>query len=217
MTIKPTRKKSHFKLSGNTMPRLSETDRNRAIGMLHAGVSVVDVSNAFNCSRNTIHELVRRLRETGDVKDRPRSGRPKSTSHRDDHRIVLTHLRNRFTPATLTAPVYNVCAQTIRNRLKAQQRPIRARRPYTGGILTLRHRRSRLDWARAHRRWRQREWNTVLFSDESRFNLNEPNGRVRVYRRKGERFAPLCVREHGRFGGGGVMAWGGMMGRHKTR
>jgi len=60
-------------------------------------------------------------------------------------------------------------------------------------------------WARAHRHWRRRDWNTILFSNESLYNLNHANGRARVYRRQGERFAPVCVRQHGRFGGGGVM------------
>jgi hypothetical protein len=41
--------------------------------------------------------------------------------------------------------------QTIRNRLRAQQRPIKARRSYTGGNLTLRHRQARIRSARALR------------------------------------------------------------------
>ena len=146
------------------MPRLLEAERNRAIGMLQAGASAVDVSRLFNCSRNTVHELVRRFRLTGNVHDRPRSGRPRVTSQQDDRHIVLTHLRHRFRPATLTAPAYNVCPQTIINRLREQNRPIRARRPYTGTILTLCYRQARLRWARLHRRWRRRNWNRVLFS-----------------------------------------------------
>jgi len=98
----------------------------------------------------------------GDVHDRPRPGRPR--------------------PGTLTAPTFNVTAQTIRNRLRACQRPIRARRPYTGGILTLRHRHARIGSARAHRHWRRRDCNAVLFSDESRYNLSHADGRARVYR-----------------------------------
>ena len=79
------------------MHRLSEAEKNREIGMLQAGLSVLDVSRTLNCSRNTIHELARRFRETDNVSDRPRSGRPRATSQRDDHVIVLRHLRNRFT------------------------------------------------------------------------------------------------------------------------
>jgi len=62
------------------MARLSERERNQAIGMMRGGVSVVNVSRMFNCSRNTVYELVRRYRLTGDVHDRPRLGRPRATT-----------------------------------------------------------------------------------------------------------------------------------------
>ena len=39
------------------MPRLSEEQINRAIGMLMAGVAVSDVSQAFGCTRQTISKL----------------------------------------------------------------------------------------------------------------------------------------------------------------
>jgi hypothetical protein len=87
--------------------------------MLLGGASVVDVSRTFNCRRNTVHELLRRYRLTGDVHDRPRPGRPRATTERDDRAIVLTYLRDRFWLATLTALVFNVRAQIIRNRLRA--------------------------------------------------------------------------------------------------
>ena len=62
---------------------------------------------------------------------------------------------------------------------------------------------------------RQR-WVRVLFSDKSRFNLIHHNGRIRVFIRKGKRFADNCLIERDRFGGGSVMVWGGIMGRRKT-
>lgn len=58
---------SHRTLIAFTMSRLSEAERNQAIGMLLGGTSVVDVSRTFNYSRNTVHELVRRYRLTGDL------------------------------------------------------------------------------------------------------------------------------------------------------
>jgi hypothetical protein len=45
----------------------------------------------------------------------------------------------------------------------------------------------------------------VFFTDESWFILFRPDGR-----RRGERFADDCVLERDRFGGGSVMAWGGI-------
>jgi len=57
----------------------------------------------------------------------------------------------------------------------------------------------------------------IPFSDESCYNLSHADGRARVYRRQCETFAPVCVTQHDRFGGGGVMVWGGIMGGQKTR
>lgn len=59
-------------------------------------------------------------------------------------------------------------------------------------------------WALNNRR---RQWNNVVFSDESRFNIHHADGRVRIYRRRNERFANNCVREVYPYGGGGVMVW----------
>ena len=49
-----------------------------------------------------------------------------------------------------------------------------------------------------------------FFTDESRFTLFRADGRRRVYRRRGERFADACVVERDRFVGDSVMVWGGI-------
>lgn len=198
------------------MPRLGEYQRNQAIGMLRAGAMVNEVARHFLCSRQTIHNLSTRYNTTGSVRDRPRPGQRRVTSQRDDRNIRLTHLRDRFLPATVTARRLGVTAQTIRNRLRQSHLTIRARRPYTGQILTARHRAARLVWARRHLHWTRNDWNNVIFSDESRFTVSHADGRMRVYRRKNERFAHCCIRERDRFGGGSVMVWGGILGNAKT-
>jgi transposase len=70
--------------------RSREKSRNKnAAGWL----SVVELCRRFNCRRNTVHELVRRYRLTGDVQSHPRPGRPRATSQRDDRAIVLTRVQ----------------------------------------------------------------------------------------------------------------------------
>ena len=44
------------------MPRLRQNERERAIGMLAAGMTPVQVANSFNVSRITIARLKARLR-----------------------------------------------------------------------------------------------------------------------------------------------------------
>ena len=98
--------------------------------------------------------------------------------------------------------------KNVLNRLREQG--LSSRRPYRGLILTPQHRRLRLQWARRHLRWTRAAWATVLFTDESRFNVYENDGRMRVFRVRNERFRDNCVIETNRFGGGSVMIWGGI-------
>ena len=81
------------------------------------------------------------------------------------------------------------------------------RRPYFGAVLTPLHRRERVRWCNRLRGWTIRNWRRIWFSDESRFMLQKRDGRIRVYRRRNERFSSSCVQEVDIFGGGGVMMW----------
>ena len=83
-------------------------------------------------------------------------------------------------------------------------------------MLTAHHRAARLQWAQRHFRWGPQQWVRVLFSDESGFNHSHHDGGIRIFRRRGERFADNCLNDRDRFGGGSVIVWGGIMGRRKT-
>jgi transposase len=202
------------------MARLSQTQRSEAIGMLRAGSTQIAVAQHFNCSRITIRKLTQRYQTTGMVNDRPRSGRPKVLTPRQERYIRITHLRDRFKAAAKTARETigthgrSVHHKTISRQLKACG--IRARRPYVGTILTRIHRRNRLRWCLRHARWTRRQWGSVLFTDESKFNVSHADGRKRVWRRRGVRFAPCCIREVNRWVGGSVHIWGGITAFNKT-
>ena len=55
--------------------------------------------------------------------------------------------------------------------------------------------------------WTRQQWRESLFTDESKFNLSFAGGNVHIYRHRGETFAQVCVLEHNRLGGGGIMVW----------
>jgi orotate phosphoribosyltransferase-like protein len=53
------------------MPQLHQNDRERAVGMVQAGMTHQAVTDHFNVSRITISWLMTRLRQTGRTNDRP--------------------------------------------------------------------------------------------------------------------------------------------------
>ena len=210
----------HIKLE---MPRLSAVQREQAIGMLMGGVSQPAVARHFNVAKSTVLRLVRRLEETGSTRDRPRPGQPRVTTPNQDRRIRLIHLRDRFQSAVQTAAIIpgrhnpRISAKTVLRRLREHN--IRPRRAFVGPVLDNRRQRVRRQWAvnNTGAAWPNRNWNRVVFSDESRFLLFHNDARQRVYRRPGERFYPPCVRPIDRFGGGSTMVWGAIRFGRKSR
>ena len=193
------------------MPPLRAAARENAIGRLQAGQRQADVAHALNVSQSTISRLWNRFRQSGSTADAPRSGRPRVTTPAQDRFIRLRHLRNRFLSAQSTVQALpgnqRISRQTVRNRIHGAG--LRAYRPYQGNVLTRRHRLARMLWANQHQAWTLRNhWRHVWFSDESRFLLQRHDGRRRVYRRRGERYAAPCMDEAPPHGGGGVTVWG---------
>ncbi|GFV42438.1 neprilysin-2 [Trichonephila clavipes] len=76
--------------------------------------------------------------------------------------------------------------------------------------LTSRHRSDRREWATEHVNWRRKEWSNVLFSDKSRFSIHLDNKRIFIWRDRGSRNNPAFMHESVRFGGGGVLVYGGI-------
>ncbi|GFV46272.1 transposable element Tcb1 transposase [Trichonephila clavipes] len=86
-----------------------------------------------------------------------------------------------------------------------------ARRPVRCVPLTPAHRRRRSLWCREHRNWRDNEWERILFTDESRFSLSSDSHRILIWRERGSRNHPSNIIDRDRYGGRGVLVWGGIM------
>ena len=125
------------------MLRLSVQEPERDFGQLQAGRSVRDVATTFWCHLATIYRLETRYHLTGAVNDRPRCGRPRVTSQRQNGHIRFVHLRERSRPATVmtreTAGRHNnrISGSNVRRRL--QNSGLRARKSYIGPVLSRRH------------------------------------------------------------------------------
>ena len=81
---------------------------------------VKDVAQHFHVSESAISRLRTKYRQTDTTKDRPRPGRPRKTTRRDDNFIVTSSRRNRFQSSTRIARLVRnatetrICAKTVR-------------------------------------------------------------------------------------------------------
>ncbi|GFV65432.1 transposable element Tcb2 transposase [Trichonephila clavipes] len=177
--------------------------------------SVTSVAAEFGIAHSIVSRLWRQFQTTGTAIRGFSSGRPRGITPADDRYIVLQARRNRRQTA----------GEIARHTTQATGRPISrftvARRLHGGGLfarrpvrcvpLTPAHRRRRSLWCREHRNWRDNEWGRVLFTDESRFSLSSDSHRILIWRERGSRNHPSNIIERDRYGGRGVLVWGGIM------
>ena len=186
------------------------------LGLVQAGADQNVVARQLGVHKLTIRSLVQKFRQTNTGNDRPRSGRPRATTLRQDRTIRLMHLRNRFKTATRTAmeiPGRNrptVSRDTVLRRLRSFG--IRCRRPYVAAPLSAAHRRRRLASANQHQRFLARQWRNTLFTDKAKVMIDFNDRRQRVFRRVRERFSDACVKQVDR----STMVWGGISHQGKT-
>ena len=97
----------------------------RAIGILTAGMSARDVARHFQRHQSTISRILNIFQQTGNVADRPRSGKPRKTKPREGRFLTTSSRRNRFLSSRelgrllRNATGTRVCHRTVRNRLHA--------------------------------------------------------------------------------------------------
>ncbi|GFX84033.1 transposable element Tcb2 transposase [Trichonephila clavipes] len=193
---------------------LTDSEAWRVVGRLKGSQTKAELAQAIGVSQSGISRIWNRFLETGSVGRRPGQGRRRATTPNEDRYLVLTARRHRNMNATLlqqhlhSAIGTRVSTQTVRNRLHGAG--LYAHRPMVCVRLTSRHRRDHRERATEHVNWRRYEWSNVLFSDESRFSVQPDNRRIFIWRYRGSRNNPVFEHESVRFGGGGVLVYGGI-------
>ena len=127
----------------NVIPRqpgMTFEQRERAIGMLTAGMSARVVARHFQRHKSTLSRLLNSFQRTGNLADKLRSGRPRKTTSQEDRLVTTSSRRNRFFSSRKlrrllrNATGTRVCNRTVRNRLHAAR--MKAYRPYVSIPLT---------------------------------------------------------------------------------
>ena len=124
------------------------------------------------------------------------SGQRNVRSARDDQHLIYmimndhTAFSRKLAARLFTSTGVLMSASFIRRRLL--HNGLRAIVPLYRISYTANHRRLRLHRTHKHRAW-QANWHQVVFSDESRFNLWDHEGRVRVRYYAGQHCLPDCI------------------------
>jgi len=142
------------------MPQMSQVLRERAIGMLTAGMSSRD-ARELNVHFSTITSLQRSIQ--------PASQPQTTCNHTSPGSPSSIFTSTRTYPATIGLHNQRISVQTIRNRLREDH--LHALCPHLGLDLTAVRHSDQLEWANAHIQRFLALWRGILFTDESRVVL----------------------------------------------
>ena len=98
-----------------------------------------------------------------------------------------------------------VSQSTVQRRLRQQQY-----RGYTTRckpLIKSKNQRVRLQFAKEYRDEPQKFWNKISWTDETKINLYQSDGKTIVWRQKGSAYDPKHVSSSVKHGRGSVMAW----------
>lgn len=199
------------------MPRghdLSDFERGQIYALKFlAGWTCKEIAGAIVINYDAVKKYCQRVPEkqasnTSLSTDRKgKCGRDRCTTQRDDRVMCRTALGDRFLTATAIKRQHddiNCCVRTVRRRLNDSG--LLSRTPAPKSLLSLVHKRNRLTWSIEHLNWTQQQWQTVIFSDESKFVIQQHHVRY-VRRRVGERYLDSCIEGRGNRGLGEIMIW----------
>lgn len=189
---------------------LSENERSEVIGLWKGRKSTREIAKIVNRPQSTVNSIIQRYKRRGNVADAERRGRPKILTDRDKRKIIkdvksdramsLDELTNKFQENLNIS----ISRNTIRSALHelGYYGRVAKKKP----LVSEKNRRKRLFWCYKRRKWTS-EWNQVIFSDESRFEIFNNDSQKWVWRKKEEKYEKECLNPTVKKSEG-IMVWG---------
>ena len=180
------------------------------IGFSQSGrFTTKQIQEQLNVSRHCIENVKALYAETGNVIDRPRSGRPPIWTKHDYRRLVYLSRDDPYMSFKSLASLWSVgSARTVARRLK--DKGLNSYVTTEKSLLTPEHRQMRLAWSIEHSTWTYLDWSNTHFSDESNFTvINRKTSRT-VRRFSYEKYRRDFLKPKLQGGGGSIGIWGSM-------
>ncbi|CAK9804896.1 Transposable element Tc1 transposase [Anthophora quadrimaculata] len=176
---------------------LSIQKRSSIITLAKEGYSMRQIVTKTKIPKSTAHDTMKKLRDTDTFEYKKRTGRPKKTTEHEDRYIQTISKRNRRMTATEIAAEVNkdredpIGTTTVKRRLL--QAGLRGCVAVKKPLLKDQNKKKRLQWAKLYKDYTAEDWEKVLWTDESKFEVFGTKRRVHMRRKETEKFIPDCI------------------------
>jgi len=192
------------------MKKLSKTVQNNVTSQLKQGKTIRQVAKSLGIGKSSVQRISKNLQ----LEKKSNSGRPKKMTNREETFCVKKIVSGEAKSVkSLTKELKeqfgkeigrNVVSRALKNAgLKSGEKK---KKP----ALSSKNMKARFEFAKKHQDWTVDDWNRVIFSDESKINRFNSDGRSWCWFRNPGELNERTVKQNLKFGGGGIMVWGCM-------
>ncbi len=169
---------------------ICERVRKKIVEYFKNNVPQRQIAKALQISSSTVHNIIKRFRETGEISVHKGQGRRPLLDARGLQalrRHCITHLHDSVIDITKWAQEYFQKPTVGKNNPPCHlQMPTKALSCKKEAICDMVQKRRCVLWAKAHLEWTVSKWKSVLWSEESKFGILVGNYGRRVLRAKEE-------------------------------
>lgn len=187
------------------MKKLSRTVEDVIINMTKDGSSSRKIAKELNISQSAVIRVLKRR----NVAPQGRVGGRRKLLTDGDARLMMRKMRadTFLTPKEASLLINkNVSRWTARRALHNIGYISAVKKPKPA--LSNKNVAARLKFARQHKDWTVEDWKRVIWSDESKFNRYQSDGKQYYWRRQRETIQRHHVKQTVKHGGGNIMVWG---------
>lgn len=182
--------------------------RNLVISDRKKGIAFRKIAEKYSISIGAVQHIWKKHETFGIVRNLSGQGRHRVTTYRDDVRIIRLAKQNpKFSSREIKETMnLDVDRRTIRRRLNecGLKSCLASKRPF----ISKQNKRKRLEFAKKYAGMSIDFWKSVLWSDESKYELFGQKRRSRVWRRSGDALKEPYIQKTVKHGGGNIMVWG---------
>lgn len=199
---------------GRKQKETTEAERKIILELHKQKKSCAQIGEILKRSRFTIYSIIKRFKNDTDLKSRPHTGRRRKLTNKEERKIVRKIKKDpKITSTQVAAEVLEetgkeIHPKTVRRTLHraGYSSRIARKKPLISKV----NQKKRIEFAKTYLNKPTEFWNSVLFTDESKFNIFQSDGRARVWRKPNCELEGNNIIKTVKHGGGGVMVWGCM-------
>ena len=193
------------------MVKINKNIKNNIRSLAEKGWSLKKMSVQLKIPRSTVAWHAKKL----NIKSKDLGGRPKLLTERDENFCLMQMTTGKSkTIVSLEqrtqSKIQNFCKHRHHFKSFEKQRIEVRRKKEKKPLLSQKNIKARLDFARSHEHWTKDDWERVIFSDETKINRFNSDGRTWFWSRDPNTLDERSVQQTVKHGGGGIMMWGCM-------